>query len=173
MTRCSYGDSCLGLAVTLENCSKCSLAKLHHICQGEYESKHFQGLELGLSKLCLLCLKKKATDLSTSTNNPPQPKQATDDTSTPQMNDKPISNTPDGERSGSSRVSPTTTARNKKKKSQTSKRCQKGARVKVMRKDLFHVLSTDEQRHSLKGFGNNRNFHGTIVSGSGKQGYKI
>ena len=43
----------------------------------------------------------------------------------------------------------------------------------MKRKDFFHVLIHDEQRSSLKGFGNNRNFHGTVVSGNGRQGYNI
>ena len=38
---------------------------------------------------------------------------------------------------------------------------------------MYHVLDHDNQRHSLKGFPNNRNYHGTVISGSGKQGYSI
>jgi hypothetical protein len=51
--------------------------------------------------------------------------------------------------------------------------CRKGARVKVTRSNLFHVLEHDEQRETLKGYGNRRNFFGRILSGSEKQGYNI
>jgi hypothetical protein len=51
--------------------------------------------------------------------------------------------------------------------------CCKGARVKVTRSNLSHVLKHDEQRETLKGYGNSRNYYGRILSGSGKQGYNI
>ena len=170
MTGCSYGNHCLGLNVTLEDCAKCHNAKLHHLCQGEYEQKFFPQLDLGLSKLCLSCLQEKVNQ---STASPPKDNTSQVRNQTPKTRQQQIENTPDGESSGKSRVAPSTTARNTKKKQSTSKRCQKGARVKVKRKDFFHVLIHDEQRSSLKGFGNNRNFHGTVVSGNGRQGYNI
>jgi hypothetical protein len=51
--------------------------------------------------------------------------------------------------------------------------CHNGAHVKVTRSNLFHVLEHNEQRETLKGYGNSRNFFGQILSGSGKQGYNI
>ena len=64
-----------------------------------------------------------------------------------------------------------TTASSKKKKA--SAQCRKGARVKITRSLLFHILEHDEQREKLKGYGNSRNFFGRILSGSGKTGYSI
>jgi hypothetical protein len=68
-----------------------------------------------------------------------------------------------------------TTARvtSSSKKKKIAAQCRKGARVKVTRSLLFHVLDDDEQREKLKGYGNSRNFFGRILSGSGKEGYKI
>jgi hypothetical protein len=60
-----------------------------------------------------------------------------------------------------------------KKKKVAATQCCKGACVKVTRRNLFHVLKHDEQRDTLKGYGNSRNFFGRILSGSGKQGYNI
>ena len=80
----------------------------------------------------------------------------------------------DTEKEVASPVTATTKSKpnaNKKRKKQLAyKRCGKGARVKVTRQILYHVLDSDLQRDSLKGFGNNRNFHGTIVGGTSKQG---
>ena len=116
----------------------------------------------------------KAQELNATKVVSPQQATGGQKTQTPDRTAPQKTSTPTSESSRkSSRVSPSTTARNKKKKSQNSRRCQKGARVKVCRKDFYHVLSDDDQRNSLKGFGNNRNFHGTIISGSGKQGYNI
>ena len=67
MPVCSYGSNCLGLNVTLEQCRNCDSNQLHHLCQGEYESKFFPGLDLGLTKLCLPCLKVKASKNSNKT----------------------------------------------------------------------------------------------------------
>jgi hypothetical protein len=68
-----------------------------------------------------------------------------------------------------------TTARvtSSSKKKKIAAQCRKGARVKVTRSHLFHVLETDDQRDKLKGYGNSRNFFGRILSGSGKEGYRI
>ena len=60
-----------------------------------------------------------------------------------------------------------------KKKLRKDAQCRKGARVKVTRNTLYHVLQDDTQKESTKKYGNHRNFFGTIASGSGKQGYKI
>ena len=60
-----------------------------------------------------------------------------------------------------------------KKKLRRDAQCRKGARVKVTRNTLYHVLKDDAQKESTKQYGNHRNFFGTIASGSGKQGYKI
>jgi hypothetical protein len=41
--------------------------------------------------------------------------------------------------------------------------CRKGARIKVSRSNLLHVLEHDEQGETLKGYGNSRNFFGTKI----------
>jgi hypothetical protein len=63
----------------------------------------------------------------------------------------------------------------KRKKIDQQMKCRRGVRVKVTRANLFHILplSNEEQRKCCEGFGNNRYLYGKIVSGSGKQGYKI
>jgi hypothetical protein len=43
----------------------------------------------------------------------------------------------------------------------------------VYRNSLYHVLKDEAQKQSTKKYGNHRNFFGTIISGSGKQGYNI
>ena len=174
MPVCSYGSNCLGLNVTLEQCRNCDSNQLHHLCQGEYESKFFPGLDLGLTKLCLPCLKVKASKNSNKTMTVEEQEDMTSQQSPPPSGTKDTPTTTTPQEVSKAKVSPSTTARNKKKKrGLTTRRCQKGARVKVMRKDFYHVLTDDDQRKSLKGFGNNRNFHGTIVSGNGKNGYNI
>jgi hypothetical protein len=45
--------------------------------------------------------------------------------------------------------------------------------VKVTRNILFHVLQDEVQKESTKQYGNHQNFFGTIISGSGKQGFKV
>ena len=146
MANCSYGSNCLGLNVTLEDCTKCKTQKLHHVCQGEYESNFFAGLDLGLAKLCLSCLKERASDNNGTTTQVSQEQPTPKQTQNPkQMEGMEHTSTPE-EHSQRSKVSPSTTARNKKKKKHaTSKRCQKGARVKVKRKDFYHVLTDDDQ----------------------------
>ena len=71
------------------------------------------------------------------------------------------------------RAAPLTTARkkssNEKKKAFKAK---KGCRIKVTRNNLYHVLN-ETQQVGLEKFGNSRNFHGNIISGSGKQGNKV
>ena len=64
-----------------------------------------------------------------------------------------------------------TTARNPstftKKKNRSN--CKKGARIKLRRENLFHMLTIDKQKEYIKIHGNSRHFHGEIVSGNGKQ----
>jgi hypothetical protein len=88
----------------------------------------------------------------------------------------PILTTPPSNSGGSRKRGVATTARattSSSKKKKVAAQCQKGALVKVTRTNLFHVLEHDEQRETLKGYGNSRNFFGQILSGSGKQGYNI
>jgi hypothetical protein len=59
------------------------------------------------------------------------------------------------------------------KKKKASAQCRKGARVKIKRSLLFHILQHDDQKRKLEGCGNSRNFFGIILSGSGKTGCKI
>jgi hypothetical protein len=43
-----------------------------------------------------------------------------------------------------------------------------------MRKEIYHVLSTDKQRASLAGFKDNYRLYGTVVSGgSSKKGHFV
>jgi hypothetical protein len=75
---------------------------------------------------------------------------------------------------GSQKRSAQPTSKSKqRKKLRKDAQCRKGARVKVTRNTLYHVLQDDAQKESTKQYGNHRNFFGTITSGSGKQGYKI
>ena len=73
----------------------------------------------------------------------------------------------------------TTTARSaksaKKKKAMQdkSRRCQKGARVKVTRGNLYHVLVDDDQKKAIEKEGQSVNLHGTILSGTKATGYNI
>ena len=58
-----------------------------------------------------------------------------------------------------------TTARNlstytKKKK---RVRCKKGARVKIRRDNLFHILESEKHKDDVQKYGNSRNFHGGIL----------
>jgi hypothetical protein len=79
-------------------------------------------------------------------------------------------------RSSKKRVVATTSrssAQKERKKKKVSAQCRKGARVKVKRSLLYHVLLHEDQREKLKGYGNSRNFYGEILSGSGKTGYQI
>ena len=72
------------------------------------------------------------------------------------------------------RAGPLTTARNKspKEKKKKALKIKRGCRVKVTRNNLYHILN-ETQQIGLEKFGNSRNFHGNIISGNGKQGYKI
>ena len=68
-----------------------------------------------------------------------------------------------------------TTARNVSTYTKKKKRanCKKGARIKIRRDNLFHILKSDKQKEDIQKYGNSRNFHGEIISGNGKQGYNI
>ena len=57
-----------------------------------------------------------------------------------------------------------------KRKKQTKR---VGARVKISKSNLFHLLDHDEQRYFLSGLANARLFYGTIISGQAKGGYKV
>jgi hypothetical protein len=84
----------------------------------------------------------------------------------------PPSNSGGSRKRGVATTACATTSSSKKKK--VAAQCCKGARVKVTRSNLFHVLEHDEKRESLKGYGDSRNYYyGRILSGSGKQGYNI
>ena len=73
----------------------------------------------------------------------------------------------------SSKASPLTTARHKKKNKQSQIQIKKGGRVKIKRKNLFHLLTLPSQKESLKGFSDNYNCYGRIVSGSAQAGYNV
>ena len=45
--------------------------------------------------------------------------------------------------------------------------------MKLRVDNLFHILKSDKQKEDIKKYGNSRNFYGKIVSGNGKQGYRI
>ncbi len=96
--------------------------------------------------------------------------QETEDTAPPILATPP-SNSGGSRKRGVATTARATTSSSKKKK--VAAQCRKGARVKVTRSNLFHVLEHDEQRETLKGYGNSRNYYGRILSGSGKQGYNI
>ena len=57
-----------------------------------------------------------------------------------------------------------------KRKKQTKR---VGARVKISKSNLYHLLDHDEQRYFLSGLANARLFYGTIISGQAKGGYKV
>jgi hypothetical protein len=78
---------------------------------------------------------------------------------------------PPGSRKRGVATAARTTSSSKKKKA--SAQCRKGARVKIKRSLLFHVLEHDDQKEKLEGHSNSRNFFGTFLSGSGKTGCKI
>ncbi|KAG7340057.1 hypothetical protein IV203_006461 [Nitzschia inconspicua] len=70
--------------------------------------------------------------------------------------------------------SPVTTAMQQRKKTKAEERIKIGCRVKIQKKNLFHLLVTDQQKESLNGFVNqNFNCHGTIKSGNAASGYKV
>jgi hypothetical protein len=73
------------------------------------------------------------------------------------------------------RSSPNTTARGSaaKQKKKNSLKRRKGARIKITRSKLFHILDDDAQRDKLRNFGASRNYYGTIVSGDSKKGYNV
>ena len=73
----------------------------------------------------------------------------------------------------SKRASPVTTARQKKKNQQKQIQIKKGVRVKIRRKNLYHILTTNSQKEKTKGFNDNYNFYGRILSGSAQQGYNV
>ena len=73
----------------------------------------------------------------------------------------------------SKKASPVTTARQKKKNKQTETQIKKGCRVKIKRKNLFHLLQKDTQKEVLKGFSDNYNCYGQIKSGSANAGYNV
>jgi hypothetical protein len=94
--------------------------------------------------------------------------QETEDTAPP------ILATPPSNSGGSRKWGVATTATtSSSKKKKVAAQCRKGAHVKVTRSNLFHVLEHDEQRETLKGYGNRRNYYGRTLAGSGKQGYNI
>ena len=68
-----------------------------------------------------------------------------------------------------------TTARNLSTYTKKKKRanCKKGARIKIRRNNLFHILKSDKQKEDIQKYGNSQKFHGEIISGNGKQGYNI
>jgi hypothetical protein len=96
--------------------------------------------------------------------------QETEDTAPPILATPP-SNSGGSRKRGVATTARATTSSSKKKK--VASQCHKGACAKVTRSNLFHVLEHDEQRETLKGYGNSRNYYGRILSGSGKQGYNI
>ena len=68
----------------------------------------------------------------------------------------------------------TTTARQiNAKKAKGASRITSGGRVKVARKDLFHIVMIEEQKTILKGYNDNYNFFGTVVSGTGNKSWKV
>ncbi|KAG7374080.1 hypothetical protein IV203_013175 [Nitzschia inconspicua] len=71
------------------------------------------------------------------------------------------------------KASPVTTARQQRKKTKAEERIKIGCRVKIQKKNLFHLLVTDQQKESLKGFNQNYNCYGTIKSGNAAAGYRV
>jgi hypothetical protein len=71
----------------------------------------------------------------------------------------------------------TTTARQNKSSSKKAKkgaqRITPGGRVKVTKKNLYQIVTDDDQREVLKTYNENYNFYGTVMSGSGTKGWKI
>jgi hypothetical protein len=75
--------------------------------------------------------------------------QETEDTAPP-IRATPPSNSGCSRKRGVATTAHATTSSSKKKK--VAAQCCKGARVKVTRSNLFHVLEHDEQRETLKGY---------------------
>ncbi|KAG7370284.1 hypothetical protein IV203_028030 [Nitzschia inconspicua] len=68
---------------------------------------------------------------------------------------------------------PVTTARQQRKKTKAEERIKIGCRVEIQKKNLFHLLVTDQQKELLKGFNQYYNCYGTIKSGNAATGYKV
>ncbi|CAB9517187.1 hypothetical protein SEMRO_837_G209150.1 [Seminavis robusta] len=74
--------------------------------------------------------------------------------------------------SGTKRPTPLNTSRHTKAK-QGAARIHVGGRCKTSRGQLFHLLSTEEQKATIREFNNNHNCFGTIKSGNSSQGYNV
>ncbi|CAB9515559.1 unknown protein [Seminavis robusta] len=73
---------------------------------------------------------------------------------------------------GTKRATPMNSSRHTKAK-QGAARIHVGGRCKTTRGQLFHLLSTESQKATIREFNNNHNCYGTIKSGSSNQGYNV
>jgi hypothetical protein len=64
-------------------------------------------------------------------------------------------------------------AKKKQAKNDIGRQCRKGARVKVTRGNLYHVLIDEDQKKAIENNGQSVNLHGTVLSGTRATGYKI
>jgi Transposase IS4 len=80
-----------------------------------------------------------------------------------------------GDSRGKRKASPVTTARKQKKKKGNTEetRIKVGGRVKIQKKNLYHLLESDSQKECLEGFNQNYNCYGTIKSGNAQNGYRV
>ena len=85
------------------------------------------------------------------------------------VNESPAEST----RSSKKAADPITTARHKKKNKQGQVQIKKGGRVKIKRKNIYHLLTKQSQKDSLKGYSDNYNCYGKIISGSSQAGYNV
>jgi hypothetical protein len=71
------------------------------------------------------------------------------------------------------KMSPGETSARQQQKKKTGPRISIRCRVKVTRKHLWPILKFDEQRDIVKGYPDNYNFHGQVVSGNNSSGYVV
>ena len=71
------------------------------------------------------------------------------------------------------KMSPGETSARQQQKKKTGPRISLRCRVKVTRKHLWPILKFDEQRDVVKGYPDNYNFHGQVISGNNSNGYVV
>ena len=187
---CSYGAYCICVAFpTKIDLKKCKCTKwanncnneLHHMCQTSYMSK--VNYDDALQYICIECMNKTVNDIALKEANNsqdndeyPDKKESDniDEISDEKRSDD-ISSQDNDKASDEKQSAAVTTSRNQQNKilKKKSIKCKKGARVKIRRDNLFHILTDPRQKVGLEKFGNSRNFHGDIISGNGKTGYYI
>ena len=199
---CNYGEACERLPVALVKCKYCD-ARLHHLCQTKYESTYGLDSDMVyICRVCMdKNNHDKIEKAKEKANNQSDADAASDctvslitnnnDDNAAGNNGEVANGAAEGEKTDNivqaeatapnqsknmrAREMRPTTARNPSSYTKKKKRanCKKGARIKIRRDNLFHILKSDKQKEDIQKYGNSRNFHGEIISGSGKQGYNI